>query len=81
VLSFADVIPVHPEILIEIKFPEEYVDLLPQLEMTIKNSILNKPDAFREHIIELLLGLAHTIDRRGRFERWLAHVLRPTAYR
>ncbi len=79
-LSFADVIPVHPDILAEINFPPEYADLLPQLEITIKDSIPSKFDVFREHIIEMLLGLAHTIDRRGRFERWLAHVLRPTAY-
>jgi len=81
VLSFADVIPVHPDILVEIKFPEEYVDLLPRLETTINQSIPNKFDAFREHMIEILLGLAHTIDPQSRFERWLAHVLRPTAYR
>jgi uncharacterized SAM-binding protein YcdF (DUF218 family) len=81
VLSFADVIPVHPDILAEIEFPQEYSDLLPQLETTINESIPHKFDALREQIIEILLGLAHTIDRRGCFERWLAHVLRPTAYR
>jgi len=80
VLSSADVIPVHPDILAEINFPPEYADLLPQLETTIKDSLPNKLDMFREHIIEILLGLAHTIDRRGRFERRLAHVLRPRAY-
>jgi hypothetical protein len=81
VLSFADVIPVHPDILAEIKFPEEYADLLPQLEVVIDDSMPQKIDTLREQTIELLLGLAHTIDRRGRFERWLAHLLRPTAYR
>jgi len=80
VLTFADVIPVHPDILVEINFPPEYADLLPQMETTIQESIPSKFDAFREHIVELLLGLAHTINRRGRFERWLAHVLRPRAY-
>ena len=38
-------------------------------------------DLMREYIIETLLNYAHTIDRRGRFERRLAHWLRPTAYR
>jgi len=80
VLSSADVIPIHPDILAEINFPPEYADLWPQLETTIKDSLPHKLDIFREHIIEILLGLAHTIDRRGWFERWLAHVLRPTAY-
>ena len=81
VLSYADVIPVHPEILAEINFPEEYTDLLPELELTINDSIPTRLDAFREYLIEMFLVLAHTLDRRGRFERWLAHVLRPTAYR
>jgi hypothetical protein len=80
VLSFADVIPVHPDILAEINFPEEYVDLLPQLEISVKDSLPNKLDVLREQTIEILLGLAHTIDGRGRFERSLAHILRPTAY-
>jgi len=80
VLSFADVIPVHPAILAEINFPEEYADLLPEVEQFIESSLPNKLDGWREYIIEMLLGLAHTIDRRGRFERRLAHILRPTAY-
>jgi hypothetical protein len=80
VLPFADVIPVHPDILVEINFPADYADLLPQLEQLIKTSLPNRVDNFREYIIEALLGLAHTIDRQGRFERRLARVLRPTAY-
>lgn len=79
-LPIADVIPVHPDILAEINFPIEYADLLPQIETTIKESIPPKFDAYREQVVEILLGLAHTINRRGRFERWLAHVLRPKAY-
>jgi uncharacterized SAM-binding protein YcdF (DUF218 family) len=81
VLSFADVIPVHPDILAEINFPDEYADLLSLIEQLIKTSLPHRVDNFREYIIEALLGLAHTLDRRGRFERRLAHVLRPTAYR
>ena len=34
-----------------------------------------------EHIVEMLLNIAHLIDRRGKFERRLARILRPTAYR
>lgn len=81
ILSHADVIPVHPDILEEITFPPHYVDLRPELEDIIQNSMPVKFDAIREYVIEWLLGLAHTIDSRGRFERWLARVLRPTAYR
>ena len=76
----AGVIPVHPDILLEISFPESYADLLPDLRALIGDSQPTWLDLSREHIIEWLLGRAHTIDPRGRFERTLAHILRPTAY-
>ncbi|MBN1991820.1 MAG: YdcF family protein [Anaerolineae bacterium] len=77
----AAVIPVHPAILAEITFPAEYADLLPELRAMIIASLPGRLDNIREHLIEWLLGLAHTLDRRGRFERQLAWALRPTAYR
>ena len=80
-LSNAAVIPVHPDILSEITFPAEYSDLLPQLQAMIDASMPGWFDNSREYIVEGLLNLAHTLDPRGRFERWLARVLRPTAYR
>jgi len=76
----AAVIPVHPAILAEITFPLEYADLLAEIQAIIVNSQPKSLDLVREHLIEWLLGLAHTIDRRGRFERHLARLLRPTAY-
>ena len=79
-LSSAAVIPVHPDILSEITFPAEYSDLLPQLQAMIDASMPGWLDNFREYVVEGLLSLAHTFDPRGRFERWLAKVLRPTAY-
>lgn len=81
VLPSASVIPVHPEILGEVTFPPECNDLLPEIETLVNESQPPLPDLIREHIIELLLNLAHIVDRRGRFERHLARILRPTAYR
>lgn len=81
VLPDASVIPVHPEILTEITLAPEYEDLLPQIEQLILDSQPPLLDRIREHIVEMLLNLAHLIDRRGKFERRLARILRPTAYR
>lgn len=81
VLSEASVIPVHPEILQEITFPAEADDLLPQIHKMITDSQPKGLDLIREQIIERLLGYAHTIDHRGRVERYLARILRPGAYR
>jgi len=80
VLSNAAVIPVHPDILAEIVFPVEYADLLPQVETMIKESGPGRLDSLREFAVEWLLGRAHALDPRGRFERRLARLLRPTAY-
>ncbi len=80
VLPNAAVIPVHPDILTEIKFPEVYDDLLPELETVIEDSMPGWLNKLREHVVEWLLNAAHTVDRRGRFERGLARVLRPRAY-
>lgn len=77
----ASVIPVHSDILNEIVFPEAYIDLLPELTELIDESQPNRLDSIREHLIEWLLGLAHTFDPRGRWERRLARVLRPQAYK
>jgi uncharacterized SAM-binding protein YcdF (DUF218 family) len=81
VLPNVAVIPVHPDILAEIAFPEEYDDLLPELETMIQKSMPSRLNNLREHIVEWLLSTAHIVDSRGRFERWLAKVLRPRAYR
>jgi hypothetical protein len=81
VLPEASVIPVHPEILDEITLAAEYEDLLPQIEKLIRSSQPPLLDRIREHIVEMLLNVAHIIDSRGKFERRLARILRPTAYR
>ena len=80
VLPNASVIPVHPAILAEIYFPPEQVDLLPEIQVLIEASQPHRLDLIREHIIEILLNLAHKVDPRGRFERRLAKILRPKSY-
>jgi uncharacterized SAM-binding protein YcdF (DUF218 family) len=80
VMEQASVIPVHPDILDEITFPLELIDLLEKIRGKITDSMPAKHDLLREHLIEWLLGIAHTIDHRGKFERSLAKILRPGAY-
>ena len=58
----------------------EYDRLLPEIEALVQESQPGRLDLLREQIIELVLNLAHTVDRRGRFERRLARLLRPRAY-
>jgi len=79
-LPNASVIPVHPAILTEINFPPEYDRLLPEIQALVEASQPHKLDLLREQAIEMVLNLAHTFDRRGRFERWLARLLRPRSY-
>jgi uncharacterized SAM-binding protein YcdF (DUF218 family) len=81
VLPEAYVIPVHPDILNEITFPVEAEALFKKVKTTIEESLPTPLDLVREHIIEWLLGWAHTLDSRGRIERYLAKILRPGAYR
>lgn len=82
VLPNASVIPVHPDILTEINFPPDYHDeFLPEIQTLIEASQPHRLDVIREHTIEMMLNFAHTIDRRGKFERRLARLLRPSAYR
>lgn len=81
VMPNAAVIPVHPDILNEITFPLEELDLLEEIKKMVRISIPHQPDLLREHAIEWLLNLAHKIDPKGRFERRLAKLLRPAAYR
>lgn len=76
----ASVIPVHPEILAEINVPEEATDLYSELHRLIVASQPGRWDSLREYGVEWLLNLAHTLDRRGRFERRLARLLRPGSY-
>jgi hypothetical protein len=76
----ASVIPVHPEILAEIGFPETEEALYQELRRLIEASQPGRLDVVREHMVEWLLNLAHSVDPRGRFERRLARVLRPGAY-
>ena len=80
ILPTAAVIPVHPAILAEINFPPEYDRLLPEIQALVQASQPHRLDLWREQVIEMALNLAHTIDRRGRFERWLARLLRPRSY-
>ena len=80
VLLNAAVIPVHPDILEEITFPLEELDLLAEIRLAIDASMPGRYELVREYLVEMLLGLAHTADRRGRLERRLAKLLRPRAY-
>ncbi len=77
----AAVIPVHPDILDEITFPLDNLNLLDDIKKMVRISIPHQPDLFREHIVEALLNMAHRLDPKGRFERRLAKLLRPAAYR
>jgi uncharacterized SAM-binding protein YcdF (DUF218 family) len=81
VLAEASVIPAHPAILGEIAFPAEAQELLAELQRIIESSLPTRLDAMREHVIEWFLSRAHHLDRRGRFERQVAKILRPGAYR
>lgn len=80
VVSEASVIPVHPEILAEIGFPDEARAFYDELRQLIEDSQPGRPDVWREHVVEWLLNQAHTLDPRGRLERRLARLLRPGAY-
>jgi hypothetical protein len=80
VLTDASVIPVHPDILDEIQFPTEATALWLEVCALVRDSQPGRMDTLREHIIEWLLDKAHSLDRRGRFERRLARLLRPGAY-
>ncbi len=80
VLSEASIIPVHPEILAEIGFPNEATELYGEIQQLIDASQPGRLDVWREHVVEWLLNQAHTLDPRGRFERRLARLLRPGAY-
>jgi hypothetical protein len=75
------VIPVHPEILNEIAIPDEAAEFYQELRRLIVDSQPGRLDVTREHMVEWLLNQAHTLDHRGRFERRLARLLRPGAYR
>jgi len=77
VMPNAAVIPVHSDILEEITFPEEYVDLLPWMRHLIINSQPDFLDVMRETLIEWILARAHARDPRGRLERRLARIIRP----
>lgn len=80
VLSDVSVIPVHPAILTEIKFPPEYMDVWPELEKMVYDSLPGRFDLAREYVIEWFLTTGHTFDPRGKFERMLVKILRPKAY-
>ncbi len=77
----ASVIPVHPEILAEVVIPDEAAEFYEELRQMIEDSQPGRLDLLREYVVEWLLNLAHTIDKRGRFERRLARILRPGAYK
>lgn len=77
VMANAAVIPVHPDILDEIVFPLELLDLLEKIREIVAASMPRNYDSLREQLIEWLLNRTHTIDRRGKVERRLAKILRP----
>lgn len=77
VLSNASVIPVHPAILDEIVLPPEFLSLFGDLPPLIAKSMPGRLDLIREHIIEIILNYAHSLDVRGKLERRLAKILRP----
>jgi hypothetical protein len=79
VLSDASVIPAHPDILMELNFSLEKVELWANLQAYIADSLPGPFDLMREQIVEALLGIAHALDPRGKVERRLAKILRPTA--
>lgn len=81
VLPETAVIPAHPDILNEIVFPLEAIDLFSEIQTLIQISQPGKLDMLREQAIEWVLNHAHTLDPRGRVERRLAKLLRPGAYR
>jgi len=81
VLPNASIIPVHMDILDEITFPQEAEDLLEQIKQLVADSMPSKVDLIREYIIEWILNRAHTLNPRGRFERRLAKLIRPNAYK
>jgi hypothetical protein len=81
IMPRASVIPVHPDILAEINFPPEYDGLLPKIRSLVEASQPHWLDFLREQVIEMILNFAHTLDPRGRFERWLARSMRPKSYR
>ncbi len=81
VLANVQLIPVHPDILAQIRLPAEYSELFAEITELIEVSTPTGFDSFREYFVEGLLNLAHTLDPRGRFERRLARLLRPGAYR
>ena len=78
VLPNAFVIPVHPAILSEIKFPPEQTELWIKIQDYVADSLPGPFDLRREQVIEGLLSLTHTVGPRGKLERLLARVLRPT---
>ncbi len=77
VMPNAAVIPAHPDILEELIFPDEYVDLLPRMKNLVRDSQPHLLDVMRENLIEWMLARAHALDPRGRLERRLARILRP----
>ena len=78
VFSSASVIPAHPDILLEITFPPEKVELWAKLQACIADSLPGPFDLLREQMVEALLSMAHALDPRGKIERQLAKILRPT---
>ena len=68
----ADVIPVHPAILDEISFPVMYEDRAPEIAELVKRSQPSLFGRLKEGLVEWLLTVLHSLDRRGRVERWLA---------
>ena len=77
VLPKASVIPVHPDILAEVQFPFNQLDLWARLQMVIADSLPEPLDQLRELLVETILTAAHMTDHRGKLERILARVLRP----
>jgi hypothetical protein len=79
VLSNVSVIPVRKGILADMTLPSERPGLLAEVQVIIEDSQPGGWNVTREYLIEWLLNEVHTLDQRGRVERWLANMLRPVA--
>lgn len=71
------VIPVHPDVFDEIVYGPDQVEFFAELRAKVLESLPTRVDNLREMMVEWGLTRLHTVDRRGRLERWLAQWFRP----
>lgn len=75
VLSDARVVAVEPPLLARRELPAE----LRSVPDAVRRSMPLGADLLRERLVEAVLWTLHTVDPRGRIERWLAARVRPGA--